>query len=92
MGGAARGLLRRGHLGAFFLGLCACGGAPGSDAPVIGAPAATATITSSSPSAEPLPPSNGALDFVFLVPAQDAVLIAGRVIAIDDDFNSLSGY
>jgi outer membrane protein assembly factor BamB len=27
-----------------------------------------------------------------LVPAQDAVLIAGRVIAIDADFNSLSGY
>jgi hypothetical protein len=40
----------------------------------------------------PLPPSDGALDFVFSVPAQDAVLALGRVIAIDADFKSLSGY
>lgn len=90
-------------VGGLVLGLFACGGksAPGSDARIIAkrpaVTAASAKIAPRSPAsakeAVPIEPENeGALDFVFSVPAQDAVLAAGRVIAIDGDFKSLSGY
>lgn len=88
-----------------LLGLCACGGrgAPVSDAPPSAkrpAPAAVKASANRSPSPpaptlEPAPiapKTEGALDFVFSVPAQDALLAAGRVITIDPDFKSLSAY
>ena len=100
MGGVPRSDLRGGHfaVGIFLFGITACGGnaAPASEAPLSAkrAPAAARAPVgpaSPAPTSDPAPslPADGALDFVFSVPARDAIVVGERVITIDPDFKSL---